>query len=326
MQANDRPSQPRSDISPSGAGHRPVLLQAVIEGLRPAPGQAFIDATLGGGGYTIALLERLRPEGIVLAMDRDRRTIERFPLDQVPSDVTLRLAHANFADLAGVASEVGRPIQGVVFDLGLSSLQLDDPDRGFSFQRDGPLDMRFDQAQRWTAADLVNRESAGELRRILQSFGQERWAARIAERIVARRAAQPIRTTRELADLVAGAIPRAAWPRDIHVATRTFQAFRIAVNRELDALEAGLRAAITTLASGGRVGVVSYHSLEDKIAKDIFHVEATDCLCPPQAPVCICGHKRTVRILTRKPVRPSEAEVRQNPRARSAKLRIAEKL
>jgi 16S rRNA (cytosine1402-N4)-methyltransferase len=274
----------------------------------------------------MALLGRLRPGGLLLALDRDRRAIDRFPLDQVPTDVTLRLVHANFADLAGVASLADRAVRGVVFDLGLSTIQLDDPDRGFSFQREGPLDMRFDQNEQWTAADLVNREPAPELRRVLLTYGQERWAARIAERIVTRRKRQPLRTTRELADLVAAAIPRGAWPKDIHVATRTFQALRIAVNRELDALESGLKAAITVLASGGRVGVVSYHSLEDKIAKDLFRVEATDCLCPPPAPVCICGHVRSLRILTRKPIRPSEVEVRENPRARSARLRMAEKL
>jgi 16S rRNA (cytosine1402-N4)-methyltransferase len=208
----------------------------------------------------------------------------------------------------------------------MSSLQLDDPERGFSFQRDGPLDMRLDQSEPTTAADLLNRQSAGELRRILFQYGQERWAARIAERIVARRSRQPFRTTRDLVDVVAGAIPRGAWPRGIHVATRTFQALRIAVNRELDALEAGLKAAIPLLARDGRLGVVTFHSLEDKIAKDLLNVEATDCVCPPQAPVCVCGHRRSVRVVTKKPIRPSDAEIRDNPRARSAKLRIAEKL
>lgn len=223
-------------------------------------------------------------------------------------------------------SELGRSVQGVVFDLGLSSVQLDDPERGFSFRRDGPLDMRMDQRDPWTAADLLNRESESELRRILLEDGQERWGARIAQRIIERRRREPLQTTRQLADLVAGAIPRGAWPRDIHVATRTFQAFRIAVNRELEAIPTGLKAAIEVLAPGGRVGVVSYHSLEDKLAKDLFNVEATDCLCPPQAPVCICGHTRSVRVVTRKPIRASAEEVADNPRARSARLRIAEKL
>ena len=285
-----------------------------------------MDATLGGGGYARALIERLRPGGLLLALDRDPTAIERFRRAGLPADVDVVLEHRNFAELASLVSSPGRPVQGIVFDLGLSSLQLDDPERGFSFQRDGPLDMRMDRSDPWTAADLLNREPESELRRILLQYGQERWAARIARRIVERRRLEPLRTTSQLVDVVAGAIPRGAWPRDIHVATRTFQALRIAVNRELDAVAAGLRAAIEVLASGGRIGVVSFHSLEDKIAKDLFNVEATDCLCPPQAPVCICGHTRSGRVITRKPIRPSAGEIAQNPRARSARFRIAEKL
>ena len=244
----------------------------------------------------------------------------------MPPDVTLMLEHTNFAQLDRAATRIGRSVNGVVFDLGLSSLQLDDPERGFSFQAEGPLDMRYDRAEPWTAADLLNRESESELRRILREYGQERWGARIAQRIVERRRRMPLATTKDLVDVVAGAIPRGAWPRDIHVATRTFMAFRIAVNRELDAIEKGLKAAIEVVASGGRVGVVSFHSLEDKIAKNLFNVEATDCICPPQAPVCLCGHRRSVRVLTRKPITASETELQENPRSRSAKLRVAEKL
>jgi len=262
----------------------------------------------------------------LLGIDRDATALERFNREPVPPDVTVILEHTNFAQLDRAAERIGQPVNGVVFDLGLSSIQLDDPERGFSFQREGPLDMRMDRSQPWTAADLLNREPESELRRILKDYGQERWAARIAQRIAERRRGTPLKTTADLVDVVAGAIPRGAWPRDIHVATRTFQALRIAVNRELEGIEKGLRAAITVLASGGRVGVVSFHSLEDKIAKNLFNVEATDCICPPQAPVCICGHQRSVRVVTRKPITPSEAEVRENPRARSAKLRVAEKL
>ena len=323
--ANDASDQHVFDRQPGTSGHRPVLLQELITSLRPAPGQAFVDATLGGGGYARALIERLRPGGTLLGIDRDASAIERFAREPVPPDVTVTLAHTNFDRLAEVAAGLP-PVRGIVFDLGISSDQLDDPGRGFSFQREGPLDMRLDQTESRTAADLVNRESASELRRILKDFGQERWAARIAERIVDQRKRQPFRTTKDLADLVAGAIPRGAWPKDIHVATRTFMAVRIAVNRELEAIETGLKAAIEVLASGGRIGVVSFHSLEDKIAKNLFNVEAKDCICPPQAPVCICGHHRSVRVVTRKPITASEAEVRENPRSRSAKLRVAEKL
>jgi 16S rRNA (cytosine1402-N4)-methyltransferase len=271
-------------------------------------------------------MERLRPGGVLLGIDRDASALERFGREPVPPDITVMLEHTNFAQLDRAAERIGRPPNGIVFDLGLSSLQLDDPERGFSFQTEGPLDMRLDRSEPWTAADLLNRESESELRRILYDYGQERWGARIASRIVERRHRTPFKTTADLVDVVAGAIPRGAWPREIHVATRTFMAFRIAVNRELEAIEKGLKAAIQVLASGGRVGVVSFHSLEDKIAKNLFNVEATDCICPPQAPVCICGHQRSVRVVTRKPITPSEAEVRENPRARSAKLRVAEKL
>jgi 16S rRNA (cytosine1402-N4)-methyltransferase len=324
--AHDRLGRPRRAIPSGPSGHRPVLLQDVITSLQPQPGQAFIDATLGGGGYARALIEQLRPGGVLLGIDRDATALERFAREPRPPDVNVILEHTNFAQLDQVAGSIGRPVNGVVFDLGLSSIQLDDAERGFSFQQDGPLDMRMDRSQPWTAADLLNREPESEVRRILKDYGQERWAARIAQRVVDRRRREPLKTTRDLVDVVAGAIPRGAWPRDIHVATRTFQALRIAVNRELDAIEAGLKAAITVLASGGRVGVVSFHSLEDRIAKNLFNVEATDCICPPQAPVCICGHQRSVRVMTRKPITPSEAEVRDNPRARSAKFRVAEKL
>jgi 16S rRNA (cytosine1402-N4)-methyltransferase len=324
--ARDRGGHLRRERPSGPSGHRPVLLQEVISSLQPTPGQAFIDATLGGGGYARALIELLRPGGVLLALDRDASAIERFGREPVPPDVSVLLEHTNFAQLGGVAERIGHPVNGVVFDLGLSSVQLDDPERGFSFQVDGPLDMRLDRSEPWTAADLLNRESESELRRILKDYGQERWAARIAQRIVERRRRAPLKTTKDLVDVVAGAIPRGAWPRDIHVATRTFMAFRIAVNRELEAIEKGLKAAIEVLASGGRVGVVSFHSLEDKIAKNLFNVEATDCICPPQAPVCLCGHRRSVRVVTRKPITPSETEVRDNPRARSAKLRVAEKL
>ncbi len=266
--ARDRHGPPRGDRPSGPAGHRPVLLQDVIESLQPAPGQAFIDATLGGGGYARALIERLRPGGTLLALDRDATAIERFAQEPVPPDITVMLEHTNFAQLHRAAERIGRPPNGVVFDLGLSSLQLDDPERGFSFQVDGPLDMRLDRSEPWTAADLLNRESESEVRRILKEYGQERWAARIAQRIVERRRRVPLKTTRDLVDVVAGAIPRG----------------------------------------------------------DLFNVEATDCICPPQAPVCLCGHQRSVRVVTRKPITPSEAEVRENPRARSAKLRVAEKL
>ncbi len=215
------------------------------------------------------------------------------------------------------------PADLILFDFGLSSAQIDDPERGFSFRAEGPLDMRMDPSVELTAARVVNERGAAELERILKEYGEERWARRIAEFIVARR---PLRTTRDLAQAVEAAVPRRAWPRDIHVATRTFQAIRIEVNDELGEIEAGLRAALSTLKPGGRMATISFHSLEDRLVKSFFNVESKDCICPPQQPVCTCGHRATLRIVTRHPVRPSDQEVAANPRARSARLRVAERV
>jgi 16S rRNA (cytosine1402-N4)-methyltransferase len=234
------------------------------------------------------------------------------------------ITHGRFSELAAIASEHGFvPADLILFDFGLSSTQVDDPARGFSFRAEGPLDMRMDPTSRLTAANVVNDSNVADLDRIIKQYGEERWARRIAQFIVARR---PLRTTRDLAAAVEAAIPRRAWPRDIHVATRTFQAIRIAVNDELDEIEAGIRAALSTLKPGGRMATISFQSLEDRLVKSFFNVESKDCICPPQQPVCTCGHRATLRIVTRHPVRPSEDEVAANPRARSARLRVAEKL
>jgi len=234
------------------------------------------------------------------------------------------VVHGRFGDLGAVAGRAGfGEADLILFDFGISSTQLDAPERGFSFRGEGPLDMRMDETSTLTAEQIVNRFDPSEIERILRSYGEERWARRIAQYIVARR---PLRTTRDLAQAVEAAIPRKAWPRDIHVATRTFQGLRIAVNNELDEIEAGLKAALSTLKPGGRMATISFHSLEDRLVKSFFIVESKDCICPPQQPVCTCGHRATLRIITRRPVRPSEEEVAANPRARSAKLRVAEKL
>jgi len=234
------------------------------------------------------------------------------------------VVHGTFSELGSIATQYGfSPADLILFDFGLSSTQIDDPGRGFSFRADGPLDMRMDPTSSLTAAEIVNKYSVNEVERILQQYGEERWARRVAQYIVARR---PLRTTRDLAQAVEAAIPRKAWPRDIHVATRTFQGIRIAVNDELGEIEAGLRAALSTLKPGGRMATISFHSLEDRLVKSFFNVESKDCICPPQQPVCTCGHRATLRIVTRHPVRPAEEEVTANPRARSARLRVAEKL
>lgn len=234
------------------------------------------------------------------------------------------VANGRFSDLGDIAGRHGFvPADAVLFDFGLSSTQLDDPERGFSFRADGPLDMRMDPAATLSASTLVNESSAAELERILRDYGEERWARRIAQFVVARR---PLRTTLDLALAVEAAIPRQAWPRDINVSTRTFQGLRIAVNDELGEIETGLKAALSILKPGGRMATISFHSLEDRLVKSFFNVESKDCTCPPQQPVCTCDHRATLRTVTRRPVRPTDAEVAANPRARSARLRVAERL
>jgi 16S rRNA (cytosine1402-N4)-methyltransferase len=236
----------------------------------------------------------------------------------------VELVHGRFSELGSISTDHGfLTADLILFDFGLSSNQIDDPKRGFSFQSEGPLDMRMDPGAGLSAAKLVNESDVREIERIIREYGEERWARRIAQFIVARR---PLRTTRDLAQAVEAAIPRAAWPRDINVSTRTFQGLRIAVNDELGEIEAGLRAALTTLKPGGRMATISFHSLEDRLVKSFFNVESKDCICPPQQPVCTCGHRATLRIITRRPVRPSEEEVARNPRARSSRLRVAEKI
>lgn len=283
-----------------------------------------MDATLGGGGHARALLERIQPGGRLLGIDRDPEAIARVSESLQGFEPPPVLVHANFADIEAVAAAAGfGPVDGVLFDLGLSSFQLDTPERGFSFRSDAPLDMRMDPTTGVPAATLVNRMDRADLARVIATLGEERWAKRIAEFIVRRR---PLATTGDLARAVEDAIPRAAWPRDIHPATRTFQAIRMEVNDELGSLEEGLKASIQILTPGGRMAAISFHSLEDRLVKATIAAESKDCLCPPQQPVCTCAHRALLRPITRKPVRPSEEEVAANPRSRSARLRVAERL
>lgn len=304
--------------------HRPVLSKESIELLQPRPGAVVVDCTLGAGGHARALLEMIQPGGRLLAIDRDPSAVEaaRTLLSGfVPPPA---LVHGDFGDVARIAREAGfEEVHAVLFDLGISSTQLDDPERGFSFRADGPLDMRMDPTAPVTAERLVNQLTERELAELIRRLGEERWASRIAQFIVRRR---PLRTTRQLAEAVEAAIPRAAWPRDIHPATRTFQALRMSVNDELGSLERGLSGALQILTPGGRMAAISFHSLEDGMVKAFFNAESKDCLCPPQQPVCTCAHRASLRVLTRKPVRPSEEEVAANPRSRSARLRAAERI
>jgi 16S rRNA (cytosine1402-N4)-methyltransferase len=234
------------------------------------------------------------------------------------------LVQGNFGDIELLASQAGiAGADGVLFDLGLSSYQLDDPERGFSFRTEAPLDMRMDPSQPVSAAELVNRMDQRDLARVIATLGEERWAKRVAEFIVRRR---PLATTGDLARAVEAAIPRGAWPKDIHPATRTFQAIRMEVNDELGSLERGLEGAIKILKPGGRMAAISFHSLEDRLVKATIAAESKDCICPPQQPVCTCAHRALLRAVTRKVVRPTESEIKSNPRSRSARLRVAERI
>jgi 16S rRNA (cytosine1402-N4)-methyltransferase len=322
--------RPVLDATPgaqAAAEHRPVLLHPLIESLQPKPGQVAVDATLGGGGVTEALLARVTPEGRVLAIDRDPAAVEAAAARFATAAAALRAVHGNFADLRAIAeANAFVPADAVVFDLGISSTQLEDPDRGFSFRHDGPLDMRIDPSDGATAAAIVNEESAEELEAIIRDLGQERFARAIARRIVTERRRRPLRTTAELRGLVEETMPRRFWPKRIHPATRTFQALRIAVNDELGSLERGLQAAIDILRPGGRLGVISFHSLEDTIVKNTLHAAAQNCVCPPQQPHCTCAHRATLFVLNRKAIRPDARELADNPRSRSARLRVAERL
>lgn len=304
-----------------GGTHIPVLFHAVLDGLFVRPGGRYIDATVGGGGHAAGILAASSPAGHLLGLDRDPAAVEaaRAHLSSYAGRVVL--VHSSFACLAEVARACHFfPADGILFDLGLSSLQLADPTRGFAFMAAGPLDMRFDPMQDGpTAAALVNGLSPEELAALLYRYGEERQARRIAGAIVA---ARPLHTTLELAAVVERAVGRRG---RIHPATRTFQALRIAVNEELAALEAALPQAVEILAPGGRLAVIGFHSLEDRLVKRFFARESRDCICPPEAPVCTCGHRATLRLVTRKPVRPAADEVAANPRSRSARLRVAEK-
>ncbi|MBX5456440.1 MAG: 16S rRNA (cytosine(1402)-N(4))-methyltransferase RsmH [Thermogemmatispora sp.] len=322
--------------------HMPVLLEEVVRFLQPQAGGHYIDGTLGDGGHTEAILERSAPDGRVLGIDLDPEALDRVAqrLSRYVKSGRLLLAQGNFADLERIAAaHAFGPVQGILLDLGFSSLQLSDPRRGLSFAVEGPLDMRFDPAQSLSAADLVNQADEQELADIFYRYGEERHARQIARRIVREREQAPITSTRRLAEIVTAAIAAARQrpPRDgIHPATRVFMALRIAVNRELENLERALPQMLNLLSRGsgasgerglaGRMVVIAFHSLEDRIVKDFMKREATDCLCPPRTPVCVCGHRARLRLLTPKPVWPTAEEVSANPRSRSARLRAAERL
>jgi 16S rRNA (cytosine1402-N4)-methyltransferase len=303
-------------------GHVPVLYSAVLTHLALGPGDHVIDATVGGGGHALGLLEATAPDGRVLGLDRDPEAVTRVRQRLALQSHRVTIVQSSFRELTAVArTHRFPPAGGALLDLGVSSYQLASPDRGFSFVKDGPLDMRFDPTQDTTAADYVNYLPTEELANLLYTFGDEKQSRRIARAIVA---ARPLHTTRELAQVIAQAV--GGRRGRIHPATKSFQALRIAVNDELGALEEALPQAIELLRPGGRLAVISFHSLEDRRVKQFFRLQSRDCICPPEQPVCTCQHQPVLRIVTRRPVQSTEAEIAQNPRARSARLRVAEKL
>ena len=307
--------------------HEPVLLAEVLQWMNVRENGVYADGTLGGGGHSGAMLEASGGTATLYGIDRDENAIAAATarLEQYPG---FHAIHGNFHDVKALLSQAGAPpLDGALLDLGVSSPQLDQAERGFSYHEDAPLDMRMDRSQGMTAADLLAEVSEGELTRILREYGEEKWAARIARFVVERRQTQPLRTTQDLVRVVDAAIPKAVRRKDDgHPARRTFQAVRIAVNDELDPLDRALEDFVDCLKPGGRLLVITFHSLEDRLTKRCFQRLQNPCVCPPKAPVCTCGRKPKVRILARGAVPPTAEEIARNPRARSAKLRVAEKL
>ncbi len=298
------------------------MVEQVLQALAIQPGGRYVDCTVGGGGHAEAILEAAAPGGLLLGIDADPRALQTAHSRLARFGDAVLLVEGNFRDVQTICRSHGfAPVHGVLFDLGLSSLQLAEEGRGFSFQVEAPLDMRFSPQQAVTAADIVNTYADEALANLLWRYGQEPHSRRIARRIVRER---PLETTTELAKTVEEAVGRGH--RRIHPATRTFQALRIAVNQELENLSAALEGSLDLLGYGGRLVAISFHSLEDAIVKNFFRQESRDCICPPDVPACVCGHKASLKLVMRGAIRPTPAEVAANPRCRSARLRVAERL
>jgi 16S rRNA (cytosine1402-N4)-methyltransferase len=303
------------------------MLAEVLQALNLKPGGTYVDCTVGGGGHSREILRLTAPDGVLIGLDRDPLAIRRAERELAEFGGRARLIYENFVNLPRVLKGLGiSQVDGLLYDLGVSSLQLDDPGRGFSYMADGPLDMRMDPAGPVTAADLVNGLEEKELAEIIFRYGEERWARRIASFIAAERKRRPIESTGRLVEIIKMAVPAGARRTGPHPAKRTFQALRIAVNGELEELAGALKEAVVFLKPEGRICVLSFHSLEDRIVKETFRELAGTCRCPPGAPVCGCRKEGVLRVLTRRPVLPSPGEVERNPRARSARLRVAERL
>jgi len=307
--------------------HKPVLLHEVIRYLRCTPGKCFVDGTVGGGGHAHAILEETAPDGRLIGIDWDEKALAKARSNLQSYKERLVLVQENFALIGSVLARLHiQAVDGILLDLGLSSFQVDKAERGFSFSLAGPLDMRMDTRQKSTAAHLVNTLSEEKLAEIIWNFGEERWHRRIARHIVRARDEEAIETTDRLARVVYRAIPASKRTRQRHPATRTFQAIRMAVNQELDHLQTFLQGALDWLKPGGRLAIISFHSLEDRLVKQTFAKWARSCRCPAQSPVCQCEGRPLVRLVNKKPVVPGRSEIQANPRARSGRLRVVEKL
>jgi 16S rRNA (cytosine1402-N4)-methyltransferase len=302
--------------------HIPVLFHEVLDTLNPILGGIYVDGTVGAGGHAQGILKAISPGGNLLGLDRDPAALEIAESRLAEFGNQVVLIHSSYSRLKSHLNNLNwKTVDGILLDLGLSSMQLDNPERGFSFRKAGPLDMRFDPSQPFSAADLVNQSSKDDLADLIFKYGEERYSRKIADAIIANR---PLEDTQELADVIESAIR--STPSRIHPATRTFQALRIAVNQELEALEAFMPIALDALHPGGRLAIIAFHSLEDRIVKQFFRKESRDCICPPKIPQCVCGHIKQLKEINRRPIRPEEKEILENPRARSAKLRVAEKI
>ena len=306
--------------------HVPVLLRECIEGLNIKPDGVYVDGTLGRAGHSVEILKRLQT-GRLIGIDRDETAIEEAQKKLLEFSDKATLVHGNFRELTAILERLGVPeVDGMLFDLGVSSPQLDDASRGFSYMQDAPLDMRMDRSSSLTAYDIVNTWPESELKRILFEYGEERYAPRIAAALVKQRQTKPVESTLELSEIIRSAMPGAALREKQHPAKRSFQAIRIAVNDELASISDMLTGAVDKLKPGGRLAVISFHSLEDRIVKNAFLSREKGCTCPRDFPVCVCGFKQTLRTVTRKPITAGQEELEKNPRARSAKLRIAERI
>ncbi len=307
--------------------HQPVMVQETLDLLAPVPGELYLDCTVGGGGHSAAILGKAGGKCRLIGLDQDKDALEAAAERLQAYSRQIQLVQANFGKLKSVLEYLGiSKVNGFLYDLGVSSPQLDIPDRGFSYQQDAPLDMRMNINEEVTAADLVNQLPEKDLAVIIRRYGEERWANRIAHQIVQKREQAPLLTTGALVEVIKQAIPAAARRTGPHPARRTFQALRIAVNKELEVLENSLKEAIQVLVPGGRIVVISYHSLEDRIVKNIFRTQTGKCQCPPGLPVCRCEAQPVLKILTARPLGARQEEVLANPRARSAKMRAAVKM